>query len=97
MWNSQRNQIYAERCKNFAIACQNLAEEGARLRTIFTQQLQSNPAEFADTDVATKTEITTFQSYLTEFLLFHNGGGSLNDVGRGTAWTLPLIDQDPAE
>lgn len=95
-WDANRNRIYAERCRNVAVAAQNLAEEAARLRTVFIQQLQSNPAAFADTDIATKDEITTAQSYLTEFLTFHNGGGTLANTARGTAWLLPLIDRDPA-
>lgn len=96
VWDANRNQIYAERCKNVAVAMQNAYEEAARLREIFVQELQSNPAEFADTTIATKTEITTFQSYLTEFMTFHNGGGTLTDTDRGTAWSLPLIDTNPA-
>ena len=95
-WNSERNRIYAERCHNVAVALQNIVEESARLRIVFVQELQSNPVAFADTTIATKGEITTFQSYLTEFLVFHNGGGTLADVARGTAWTLPLIDSEPA-
>jgi len=96
MWNAQRNQIYHERCKNVAVAMQNLAEEAARLRTVFVQELQANPAEFQDTNLATKLEITTFQSYLTELVTFHNGGGTLSDVPRGTSWSLPLVDATPA-
>lgn len=96
-WNAQRNQIYHERCRNFAVKMQSLAEEAARLRVIFTQQLQSEPEEFVDTAVATAAEITTFQSYLTELLIFHNGGGTLNNTPRGVAWTLPLIDTTPAD
>jgi hypothetical protein len=95
-WDASRNAIYAERCRNVAVAAQNLAEEAQRLRTVFVQQLQSNPAAFADTPIATKAEITTFQSYLTELLTFHNGGGTLTNTARGTAWTLPLIDTSPA-
>jgi hypothetical protein len=91
-WDSDRNRIYAERCRNIAKEMQALAEEAARLRTVFTQELQSSPAAFADTPIATKAEITTFQSYLTDFLTFHNGGGTLASTARGTAWTLPLID-----
>jgi len=96
-WNTQRNQIYHERCKNVAVAMKNMAEEAQRLRDIFVQQLQSEPEEFADTDIATKTEITTFQSYLTQFLEFYNGSGSVQSpldatVNRGLSWTLPLID-----
>jgi hypothetical protein len=95
-WDAQRNAIYAERCKNVAVAMQNAAEESARLRTVFIQELQSNPAAFADTPIATKAEITTFQSYLTELLTFHNGGATLSNTPRGTAWALPLVDSTPA-
>lgn len=95
-WNAQRNQIYHERCKNVAVAMQNLAEEAARLRTIFVQQLQDPPVEYTDTDVASVSEINTYQSYLTELLVFHNGGSELSNVARGTAWALPLVDSTPA-
>lgn len=95
-WDANRNEIYAQRCRNLAVAVQGLAEEAARLRTVFVQELQTTPAEFTDTEIATRAEITTFQSYLTELLTFHNGGGALADVARGVAWTLPLIDRDPA-
>ena len=95
-WDANRNLIYHERCRNVAVAMQNLYEESLRLREIFVQQLQSDPEEFANTPIATKSEITTFQSYMTEFITFHNGGGTLSDTDRGTAWTLPLIDTNPA-
>lgn len=95
-WDVDKNLIYHQRCRNLAVAMQNIAEEAARLRIIFIQELQSDPAEFANTVVATKAEITTAQSYLTELLTFHNGGGTLADVARGTAWLLPLIDTTPA-
>lgn len=95
-WDADRNLIYARRCQNFSVAMQNLAEEAARLRTIFSQELQSSPAAFVDTPIATVAEITTVQSYLTEFQTFHNGGGALADVPRGVAWTLPFFDSEPA-
>lgn len=95
-WDADRNTIYAQRCKNFAVAVKNLEEEAGRLRTVFIQELQSNPAAFTDTAIATKAEITTAQSFLTEYLTFCDGGGTLTDVQRITAWLLPLIDTTPA-
>lgn len=95
-WDADRNLIYSQRCQNLARSMQNLAEEAQRLRTVFIQELQANPAAFADTPIATKAEITTAQSYLTELLTFHNGGGTLANTARGTAWLLPLIDTAPA-
>lgn len=95
-WNADRNRIFAERMKAFAVAEAALAEEAQRLRTVFIQQLQSDPVTFVDTAIATKAEIVTAQSYLTDFLVFHNGGGALGNTTRGTAWLLPLIDTTPA-
>ncbi len=95
-WDSNRNLIYAQRCQNLAREMANLAEEAQRLRTVFIQELQSNPAAFADTAIATKAEITTAQSFLTELLTFCNGGGTLTNTQRITAWLLPLIDSEPA-
>lgn len=95
-WDSDRNLIYSQRMQNFAREIAGLAEEAQRLRTVFVQELQTPPAAFVDTPIATKTEITTAQSFLTEFLTFCNGGGTLANTTRITAWLLPLIDTQPA-
>jgi len=95
-WDANRNLIYAQRCQNIAKAFAQLAEEAQRLRTVFVQELQANPPTFTDTPIATAAEITTFQSYLSDFLTFNGGGGTLGNTARQTAWALPLIDTTPA-
>lgn len=95
-WDVNRNLIYHQRCQALARAMANIAEEASRLRTVYVQQLQGGNDAFDDTAIATAAEITTFQSYLSELLVFHNGGGTLGDVARGTAWALPLVDTAPA-
>lgn len=93
------NQVMFQRLKNFAVAAQNLAEEAARLRAIYNQEAApfGNPvAAFDDTDIATVSEAQTFQSYLADFIVFHNGGGTLSDAPRGIAWALPFINTTPA-
>lgn len=103
-WDADRNRIYHQRVRDWAVNILNAAEEAARLRLIHVQQLQSDPAAYANTDIATKAEINTAQSFLTTFLKFArglSGGAAANedmdaDLDRLTAWLLPLIDRDPA-
>lgn len=96
-WDANRNLIYMQRCQNAAREFKNLMEESARLREVFVQELQGGNVAFADTAIATAAEITTFQSYLSDFLTFHNGGGTLGNTPRGTSWTLPLTDTASAQ
>ena len=65
-YSANKNQLFHERVKNYAVAMQNLREEGDRLKDWYFQEVTGNAA-FINTDTATTTEIVAIINYATDF------------------------------
>lgn len=91
----QKNQIFAERLKNSAVAFQNLLEEGARLRAQFFAEIKVGGVEnehYDDTEIATKAEMESMLSFFEDFRkLVENEAVS---QGWRNGWLIPfLVDE----
>lgn len=98
-YSSAKNDILFQRMKNVCVAARNLKEEAEAIKIVHQQEAKPGGtphADYADTSQATTAEFDTAVSFLTEYLTFYDGGASLSDAARGTAWTLPFVDDTPA-
>lgn len=96
-FSAAKNRVLHERCKAYAVAMQNLREEGARLRDIFLQEAKPGgvaDAAFVDTEIATTAEIVGIIDYAADFKSL-NESVAVGAAGRGL-WLLPLVDTTPA-
>lgn len=94
-----KNDVLFQRMKNLAVAARNLAQEAQAIKDVHSQEAKPGGtphADYDDTAIATTAEFDTAVSFLTEYLTFYNGGGTLSNAARGLAWTLPFIDDTPA-
>lgn len=94
-----KNSIFFERMKNLCVAARGLAQEAQALKDVHAQEAKPGGiphADYDDTEIATTAEFDTAVSFLTEYLTFYNGGGTLANTARGLAWTLPFTDTTPA-
>lgn len=65
-FSKNKNDIFHERVKNYAMAMQGLREEGDRLKDWYFQEI-SGHADFADTTQSTAAEVTAMINYITDF------------------------------
>ena len=65
-FSANKNQIFSERVRNYAVAMQNLREEGERLKDWYFQEVTGNE-HFINTDTATTAEIISMINYKTDF------------------------------
>lgn len=101
-YNPNKNTVFFDRLKNWAVAAQNLREEAARLQDIFNQEARpggSDDPAYVDTAIATKAEVIGLYSYMTEFRQFNDGNGPA-DAGKlqVARWgqLIPFTDTTPA-
>ena len=55
-WDSAKNEIFFQRCQNWAAAVVNLLEERDRLIDLYNNEANGDAA-FVDTSIATTTEL----------------------------------------
>lgn len=96
-YDANRNQHFARRLKNAAIAFQNLREEGDRIRDWYFQEIcvsGEDNAAFVDTPEGTVAEMKNMISYLTDFEGFNENG--IVASGYRNAHLIPFLSDQPA-
>lgn len=92
-YSANKNQLFHERVKNYAVAMQNLREEGARLKDWYFQEVSGNAA-FVTTDIATVAEITSMINYMTDFEKLNSAEAVSADARRISL--IPFLPNAPA-
>lgn len=63
-WSAQKNQIFFERCQNWAASVVNLLEERNRLIALYNNEANGDAA-FVDTEIATTAELVALAGTMT--------------------------------
>lgn len=90
-----KNSIEFQRMKNLAIAARQISREAQAIKDVYNQEMKPGGtpnAAYVNTTIATTAEFDTAISFLTEFITFYGGGGTLANTNRGLAWLLPFLD-----
>ena len=93
-FSPSKNQLFHERVKNYAVAMQNLREEGQRLKDWYFQEI-SGDADFVDTGQSTAAEVTTMINYMTDFEKLNMNEAVTADARRISL--IPFLSDQPAQ
>lgn len=83
-WSEQKNQIFAQRCQNWAAAVVNLLEERDRLIDLYINEAAGDAA-FVDTEIATTAEIVALAGVMNAL------DAMVNNAAVTTADRVPLL------
>lgn len=72
-WSSAKNQIFFQRCQNWAAAVVNLLEERDRLIDLYTNEANGDAA-FVDTEIATTAEVVALAGVMNALDAMVNNG-----------------------
>ena len=92
-FSANKNLLFHERVKNYAVAMQNLREEGERLKDWYFQEVTGNQF-FVNTDVATTAEVVAMMNYMTDFESLNTNVAVAADARRISL--IPFLPDDPA-
>ena len=92
-FNANDNAVFHQRVKNYAVAMQNLREEGKRLSDWYFQEISGNAA-FVNTDASTVAEVTAMVNYFTDFAKLNENEAVSADSRRISL--IPFLTNDPA-
>jgi len=92
-FSPNKNQVFHSRVKNYAVAMQNLREEGDRLKNWYFQEITGNEF-FVNTDTATTAEIGSMINYMTDFEKLNSSEAVAADSRRISL--IPFLANDPA-
>jgi hypothetical protein len=92
-YSASKNQLFHERVKNYAVAMQNLREEGDRLKDWYFQEITGNEF-FVNTDTATTAEIGSMVNYITDFEKLNTNEAVAADARRISL--IPFLPNAPA-
>jgi hypothetical protein len=87
------NEIFHTRIKNYAVAMQNLREEGKRLNDWYFQEITGSNA-FVDTQIATVSEVQAMVNYITAFSNLNESVEVSADARRISL--IPFLTNTPA-
>jgi len=83
-FSESKNQIFFQRCQNWASAVINLLEERNRLIAIYNNEAVGDPA-FVDTQIATTTELVQLAGVMNAL------NAMVNNAAVTTADRMPLL------
>lgn len=92
-FSAAKNAVFHERVKNYAVAMQNLREEGERLKDWYFQEISGN-ADFVDTPQSTTSEVVAMINYMTDFEKLNSSEAVSADARRISL--IPFISNEPA-
>jgi len=92
-FSAAKNERFHERVKNYAVAMQNLREEGDRLKDWYFQEISGNQF-FVNTEIATTAEIGSMVNYMTDFEKLNSSEAVLADARRISL--IPFLATTPA-
>jgi hypothetical protein len=92
-YSAAKNIRFHERVKNYAVAMQNLREEGDRLKDWYFQEITGSEF-FVNTDVATTAEIGSMINYMTDFEKLNTSEAVAADARRISL--IPFLATTPA-
>jgi hypothetical protein len=92
-FSASKNQLFHERVKNYAVAMQNLREEGERLKDWYFQEITGNQF-FVNTDTATTTEVVAMVNYIADFEKINSNEAVVADSRRLSL--IPFLPNAPA-
>ena len=90
-WSAAKNDIFFQRCQNWAAAVVNLLEERDRLIDLYTNEANGDPT-FVDTDIATTTEVVALAGVMNALDAMVNNG-PVSQADRVPLLTPFLADQ----
>lgn len=88
MYSPAHHANYVERCKNWAVAFQNLIEEGERLRDIRQHEAENGAhADYVDTATATEAELESLSTLMDQVRRFEAGDNTVPVSNKRQLWT----------
>ena len=92
-FSPNKNAVFHERVKNYAVAMQNLREEGERLKDWYFQEITGS-ADFVSTPESTTAEVISMVNYMTDFEKLNANEAVTADARRISL--IPFLSNAPA-